>query len=386
MTNITNFYNTNFINSYEEARDFLEKEPYLLDLKYDGDIYRISHREGKSDRNNSVVKAFSGLILKKDKIDHILFKGQNLSEQIVVNTEINNDEIKSIDVNNWNHITINKLYDGTRIKVFYVPNVGWNVSTSRCINACKAFWHSPKSFRELFMECLGNFDLNDLDKDKCYTFIIQHPENRIVIPYRTPSLIHVSTYDKNLNCPVDDDLGLPKPEVCNFESFNKLIENLLTQDYCFPGYMLTDNNYNRVHLIGNKYNEIRELKGNVPLISHRYLQIRKSSMNESSKFLEIYPEYKYICNDVEKHLTYICKNIFHKYQLRRKRHRRVFLTNIEKEIHYKAHGLYLGLRIQNNINQTNIVKSIILDDIILLVNGLPVYKILQLLRNSNISI
>lgn len=386
MSDILNFYNTNSITTYDEAQKFLEKEPYYLDLKYDGNLYRISHKEGKSDRNNEIVKTFSGLILNKDNISDILYRGQNLSEQIVLESTITNDDIKTVNVNDWEHITVQKLYDGSRIKVFYIDGVGWNVSTSRCINACKAFWNSPKSFYQLFMECLGDFNLESLDKNKCYTFIIQHPENRIVIPYSVPSLVHVSTYDKNTNQIVDIDIGLPKAEVCVFESFNQLIEKLLTLEYTSPGYMLIDNNYNRVHLICSKYDKIRKLKGNVPLISQRYLQLRKSSVNDISKFLEIFPEYKFICDDVEKHLTYICKTIFHKYKLRRKQHRRVFLTPIEREIQYKAHGLYLGMRIQNNINQTNIVRSITLDDIILLVNGLPVYKILQLLRESNISI
>ena len=386
MSDIINFYNTNSITTYDDAQDFLKKEPYFLDLKYDGNIYRISHIEGKSDRNNKIVKTFSGLILKKDNIGDILYRGQSLSEQIVVENTITNDDIKTVNVNDWEHITVQKLYDGSRIKVFYIDGVGWNVSTSRCINACKAFWNSPKSFYQLFMECLGNFNLESLDKNKCYTFIIQHPENRIVIPHSVPSLIHVSTYDKNTNNIVDIDIGLPKAEVCVFESFNQLIENLLSLEHTSPGYMLIDNNHDRVHLICSKYDKIRKLKGNVPLISQRYLQLRKSSTNDISKFLEIFPEYKFICDDVEKHLTYICKTIFHKYQLRRKQHRRVFLTPIEREIQYKVHGLYLGMRIQNNINQTNIVRSIALDDITLLVNGLPVYKILQLLRDSNISI
>jgi len=386
MSDIINFYNTNSITTYDDAQDFLKKEPYFLDLKYDGNIYRISHIEGKSDRNNKIVKTFSGLILKKDNIGDILYRGQSLSEQIVVENTITNDDIKTVNVNDWEHITVQKLYDGSRIKVFYIDGVGWNISTSRCINACKAFWNSPKSFYQLFMECLGNFNLESLDKNKCYTFIIQHPENRIVIPHSVPSLIHVSTYDKNTNNIVDIDIGLPKAEVCVFESFNQLIENLLSLEHTSPGYMLIDNNHDRVHLICSKYDKIRKLKGNVPLISQRYLQLRKSSTNDISKFLEIFPEYKFICDDVEKHLTYICKTIFHKYQLRRKQHRRVFLTPIEREIQYKVHGLYLGMRIQNNINQTNIVRSIALDDITFLVNGLPVYKILQLLRESNISI
>ena len=146
MSDIINFYNTNSIRTYDDAQDFLKKEPYFLDLKYDGNIYRISHIEGKSDRNNKIVKTFSGLILKKDNIGDILYRGQNLSEQIVVENTITNDDIKTVNVNDWEHITVQKLYDGSRIKVFYIDGVGWNVSTSRCINACKAFWNSPKSF------------------------------------------------------------------------------------------------------------------------------------------------------------------------------------------------------------------------------------------------
>ena len=35
-----------------------------------------------------------------------------------------------------------------------------------------------------------------MDRNTCYTFIILHPENRIVLNHREPSCIHISTFDK----------------------------------------------------------------------------------------------------------------------------------------------------------------------------------------------
>ena len=65
--------------------------------------------------------------------------------------------------------------------------------------------------------------------------------------------------------------------------------------------------------------------------------------------------------------------------MRRRQHKRVLLTQIESEIHYRAHGLYLGLLQQSNLNKTNVIKSITLNDIRVLVLALPVYKLYQLL-------
>ena len=131
MSNINNFYNENSINSFEEARIFLRKDPYFLDLKEENDLYRISHIVGKSDMNNEIVKTFSGLILDKSDITQIHYKGQNLSQEILVNNEnkVDKDSINEVDLNDWENIKVYKLYDGSRIKLFY-HNEKWNVASS----------------------------------------------------------------------------------------------------------------------------------------------------------------------------------------------------------------------------------------------------------------
>jgi|ETNmetMinimDraft_31_1059906.scaffolds.fasta_scaffold03145_3 hypothetical protein len=383
--NVNTFYAEHSITSFEEAQDFLGQEPYYLDLKQDRDLYRISHIADKSDMTNEVVKSLSGLILNVENISQIHYKGQKLSEQVLLKEgeELQLSDITTIDINHWNSIKVKKLYDGSRIKLFYHTNQ-WIVSTSRCIDATKAYWNSNKSFYELFIDCIGDYDLNQLDINKCYTFIILHPENRIVLNYLEPSCIHILTYDKTECKEVDDDINLPKPEECNFASFEDFINAVTDLDYTEPGYMLVDENNNRVRVMSRKYEEVRNLKGNIPNMAKRFLQLRKIEPEKIPIFLQYYPEYTELYNNLERHIIYICNVIFQKYKVRRRQHRRVELSQIESDIHYRVHGLYLGLRQASNLTNTNIIRSITLDDITIIVNSLPINKIYQLLQEYTI--
>lgn len=383
--NVQNIYTDNSITSYEEAQEFFSNEPYCLDLKQERDLYRITHIEDKSDMTNNIVKSLSGLILDLNNITQIHYKGQKLSEQVLLEegVELQESHITSLDVTNWDNIKVKKLYDGSRIKLFYHNNE-WVVSTSRCVDATRAFWHSSKSFYDLFMECLGeNYSFSLLNRNKCYTFIILHPENRIVLNHTEPSCIHISTYDKVENKEVDDYIYVPKPEECDFGSFEELKVAVSNLQFTEPGYMLVDENYNRVRIISKAYNDVRLLKGNVPDMAKRYLQLRKTTPEKISILLGYYPEYTELFHEIERNIIYISNVIFQKYKIRRRQHRRVELSPIESDIHYRAHGLYLGLRQASNLTNTNIIRSITLDDITMIINSLPVSKIYQLLQEYN---
>ena len=82
--NVQNIYTDNSITSYEEAQEFFSNEPYCLDLKQERDLYRITHTEDKSDMTNNIVKSLSGLILDLHNITQIHYKGQKLSEQVLL--------------------------------------------------------------------------------------------------------------------------------------------------------------------------------------------------------------------------------------------------------------------------------------------------------------
>ena len=67
---------------------------------------------------------------------------------------------------------------------------------SNCFGA-RASFSSEKQFRDMFFEALDECGLNmdeTLDKNMCYSFVMQHPDNRIVTPYKKPSLCLVAMY------------------------------------------------------------------------------------------------------------------------------------------------------------------------------------------------
>ena len=60
--------------------------------------------------------------------------------------------------------------DGTMINVFYYKDEYFKKG---CIDAKRSRWGSSKSFYTMFNEAC-NFDLQELNKNFCYTFVLVH--------------------------------------------------------------------------------------------------------------------------------------------------------------------------------------------------------------------
>ena len=130
--------------------------------------------------NYSYLKKITGYILKN------IFK--SLFKEIYINLE----EL----IENWHNVTVEEFIDGTMINLFYHDK--WTISTRSCLYAdCN--WYSNKKFNTMFEEAEKNYkiDYNLLNKNYCYTFVLQHPENRIVTEYIEPKIILVQITDLN---------------------------------------------------------------------------------------------------------------------------------------------------------------------------------------------
>jgi hypothetical protein len=78
-----------------------------------------------------------------------------------------------------------KLYEcleGTLLSVYYF-NDKWYVSTRRCLDAKDSYWLSDKSHYDMFMECVSNELFDNLNKEHCYYFVLQHYQNKGVVDY-----------------------------------------------------------------------------------------------------------------------------------------------------------------------------------------------------------
>lgn len=240
------------------------------------------------------------------------------------------DKYKSISTESisW----MEDFIDGTMINVFFddINNI-WEICTRSTVGGNILFFNDIKNynyfnlnqqdfehynnitFRSMFFEACNscNFNLNTLDKKYSYTFVLQHPFNRIVTPITYPTIYLIKVYnintDNNMNVTViekninefynenkyifnDTRVLFPnKYEIIN--DFNTILNfyNSFTIDYHIVGIVICDKNGNRTKIRNPNYEKVRKLRGNQPKLQYNYLSLRKE--NKLNEFLSHYPEH-----------------------------------------------------------------------------------------------
>ncbi len=210
-----------------------------------------------------------------------------------------------------------EFVEGTMINVFFDPSIGvtgsWEISTRNTVGATSSFFKSPgsKTFRQMFMEAAAeyNLDINQLDPQICYSFVLQHPENRIVVPFKKPKLYLVGVYKINNetnNITIDyfdprDEaeffhtrrMKISFPQIYEFTKYAELIEKYgsMNTPYDIVGVVIHNKNTGERTKIRNPvYEQVRNLRGNQPKLQYQYLCLRKEG--KVKDFLKFYPENK----------------------------------------------------------------------------------------------
>jgi hypothetical protein len=217
---------------------------------------------------------------------------------------------------------LQEYVDGTMINVFYdiaSDPPKWEISTRRVIGGRNSFTDvggnlPVKTFRELFDECcvLLNFHLSSLDPTKCYSFVMQHPESRIVQSVRDPMLYLIGEYEFE----IQDDLSVmvksnniydtPTNEALNVTRVR--VPRKLTPDYhSIVEYVSPSVSFNVKGVIevghGNhpsvkyrnpNYDKVQQIKGNQSKLQYHYLELCTSPQASTriGEFIRYFPEYK----------------------------------------------------------------------------------------------
>ena len=160
--------------------------------------------------NNSVYK-----VIRYDKpfLSYDLIPTYGLCRSVIINC--NNKVVgfappKSIQCDDFikrftedlSDIVAEEFVEGTMINVFWDDSIGvtggWEIATRNTVGATSSFFKGSKqsSFRDMFLEAAkeNRLVLDNLEKHLCYSFVLQHPENRIVVPFKKPQLYLVAVY------------------------------------------------------------------------------------------------------------------------------------------------------------------------------------------------
>ena len=213
-------------------------------------------------------------------------------------------------------IQAEEFIEGTMINVFFDKSIGsWEISTRNTVGATSSFFKlSPsKTFRQMFMEAASEckLDINNLEKELSYSFVLQHPENRIVVPFSKPQLYLIGVY--KINNQLDNvsvsvyhvheyqhffsELGtsVKFPQIYEFNNYSELIEKYWSMNvntsYDIVGVVIRNKNTDERTKIRNPlYEQVRYLRGNQPKLQYQYLSLRKEG--KVKDFLNFYPENK----------------------------------------------------------------------------------------------
>ena len=138
-----------------------------------------------------------------------------------------------------------------------------------------------------------------LKKEYCYSFVLQHPDNRIVVPFTQAkiiltnmykcdgSMVHVNTIDcpPNVIRPAFLNIGC----ALDLRSVNDKILSGDNLDYTLQGAVVQDTTTGERFKVRNPgYEYVRGLKGNSPKLQFQYYYLRQN--NKVKEYLKYYPE------------------------------------------------------------------------------------------------
>ena len=208
--------------------------------------------------------------------------------------------------------------EGTMINMFWTGDE-WEIATRSSVGGKVAFFttestlknKADNTFRWMFLDAISHHEalgedvdffssFSDIPKNYCFSFVLQHPNNRIVVPFSEPNIYLVAAYSIEDNVVTGINLDSVKsmlpsfvkyPEQHQFTSIEDAVNTFTMPDatYKTVGIMLKGEDGVRAKVRNPLYENVRVLRGNQPKLQYRYLMLRQNQ--KVTEYLKYYPEH-----------------------------------------------------------------------------------------------
>ena len=224
------------------------------------------------------------------------------------------------------HVTAEEFIEGTMINLFYntstvtesgeISEGEWEISTRSTVGAKIRFFKNGEqgqTFRSMFLEAMieNNLEFENLNKEYCYSFILQHPDNRIVSPIIKPQLYLAAVYKiMQTDTEIKVKQIISEPEF--IEKTGVLLPaqlKLSTIDELKFKYASMNTPYDTMGFVVKEittgirckyrnpvYEDIKTLRGNQPKLLYQYISLRK--LGRVGTYLKYFPEHKLEFNNM----------------------------------------------------------------------------------------
>ena len=241
-------------------------------------------------------------------------------------------------------LMIDEFIDGTMMNVYYDAQLvsndndhsilggGWHISTRKSIGADNSFYrysnnYTQRTFGDMFKETFMKTNINTelLDKSCCYSFVMRHPENRVVsyvnepelyltdvfqLHHPLPSIVldglfqdlitpQVTQYNITRLCRADintmsvfinSTVKFPKSFMIDtYEQLEQMVKGHSPDGTLTKGYMIRCPITNlRTKIIPEEYNFVKDLRGNFADLRLLFLTLHREQRIQ--EYLHYYPE------------------------------------------------------------------------------------------------
>jgi hypothetical protein len=246
------------------------------------------------------------------------------------------EEYSSIYQRDEDSIHYEEFVDGVMINVFWDKvNEVWEYATRSNIGANIRFYlqnEGNKTFRTMFEEALvaDSINLDVLPKKWCYTFVLQHPQNRIVAPVERPHVVLVEAHKitdsiisifPHGNTEEDKELreitlkyNMSIPKYYDYKTMKEAKENHATRNTDFSCVGIMIKNYNkgwRSKMRNPVYEDVKQLRGNCPKQQFLYMTLRHGG--NVGKYLSYYKEQSSEFENYRRQIHRFTDNVYRNY-------------------------------------------------------------------------
>jgi hypothetical protein len=320
---LNNLDNINYNSLYEY---FSKNHKYNLFVKKynDNDQLLMIHNNQDTSNDNDIYKECRSMIIDtNDKPKVVSYSHDNVLYSIIEEIKIEDNDI------------IEESYEGTMVNVFNY-NDKWYFSSTKCPSIDNSyFFTDKKSHGEMLDEILKQYYptsdnvrdefVKNLDKNKCYFFIILHHENKYIVDYTNvygtnyKKLVHIITRDKDTQLEEHNTLSLDyliKPK--QFSNLSEAKEWLNNNNNCYKEGLIIkrknqENNKNiLIKIPSDQYTLIRIEKPNYSNVWVGCIEIfqrNNSSYNPDNYLQKYYPDKIKSNLDITGVLHFIFKNL-----------------------------------------------------------------------------
>jgi hypothetical protein len=260
------------------------------------------------------------------------------------------------------NLIVEEFVEGTMINLFYhKPNgqedgADWDLATKSCVGgnivfhsieaieaneANEAIQAQKKTFRRMFLECMNaaGLEFDALQKDCCYSFVMQHPNNHIVRHITEPTLYLIAVYkadnenlvveeqcrdehlarinDNNINNSNSNEKTLVRLPLQFTDVELRVLQDIYTSanaPYDFPGLVCRERSTGaRFKFRNPNYELAKNLRGSEAKQLFQGLSLRQQGNDKVNEHLHRYPEHSKAFERVQAQLHAYATQLFETY-------------------------------------------------------------------------